>query len=62
MNDHLIYSTKGITSKTIQALYKVGWKASVSGCVHILKDESGKEVLTAYSWVSLLNKVESLMR
>jgi len=61
-NEHLIYTTKGITSKTIQSLYKIGWTASISGSVHILRDKEGKEVLTAYSWVSLLNEVEKLMR
>ena len=53
---------KGLTSTTIQSLMKKGWRAYKSGSVHILRDETGKEVLTAYTWKSLLEKVEVLMR
>lgn len=56
------HTLKGITSNTIQDLYKIGWRASTSGCMHYLYDNNGKKVLTAYSWKGLLIEAEKLMR
>jgi hypothetical protein len=56
------YTSKGITSDTIENLYKIGWKASTSGCMHYLYDNNGKKVATAYSWKGLLYEAEKLMR
>jgi len=52
---------KGYTTKTIKYLFQCGWRAYQSGCLHILRDAEGKEVLTAYSWESLLQKTSILM-
>lgn len=63
METNIYYNVnKGYTSTTIQRLKKQGWKAVKSGAIHILKDKDNKEVLTAYSWRSLLEKTEKLMR
>jgi hypothetical protein len=53
---------KGYTSKVISNLLKTGWKATKSGAVYILRDKSGKEVLTAYSWEYLLFNAAMLIR
>jgi hypothetical protein len=59
---NIIYSTKGQTTTTIQDLYKLGWRASTSGCMHYLYDNNNKKVLTCYSWINLLKETEKLMR
>ena len=57
-----INSFKGQSSKTIQYLYKLGWRASKSGCMHYLCDNNNKKVLTCYSWSDLLEQTEKLKR
>lgn len=61
-NSHLIHSTKGTTTKTMQSLYKKGFRAILKGSVHILYDKENKKVCSAYSWIGLLNEVEKIMR
>jgi Tat protein secretion system quality control protein TatD with DNase activity len=58
----IISTVKGETTKTMQDLYKIGWRASTSGCMHYLYDSDNKKVLTAYSWKGLLLETEKLMR
>jgi len=53
---------KGYTSKLIQNLYKNGYRASVSGCVHYLYDDKGNKVTTAFSWPGLLLNTAIVMR
>jgi hypothetical protein len=62
-NDGKIFwePNKGYTTKTIKYLFQCGWRAYTSGCVHTLEDMEGKQVLTAYSWPSLLQKTSILM-
>jgi len=58
----ILNTIKGQTTQTIQDLYKIGWRASKSGCMHYLYDNNNKKVLTCYSWNDLLQQTEKLMR
>lgn len=60
--ENLIHTNKGITTKTMQSLYKIGWHVGLSGSVHTLYNKENKKVCYAFSWIGLLNEVEKLMR
>ena len=53
--DAVILSTpNGFTSDLIQNLFKIGYRAGVSGIVHTLYDDNNRKICSAYSWIGLL--------
>jgi len=53
---------KGYTSDLIKRLLKIGYTVVKLGAVYILKDKDKNEVITGYSWESLLYNVAIIMR
>jgi len=53
---------KGYTSKLMERLYSMGYRATTAGIMHYLNDEKGHKVTTAYSWEGLLLQTAILMR
>lgn len=56
------HTNKGWTSKQVQYFIQCGWQITKEGAKHVLKDDKGSEVTSAFTFPVLLKNAAILMQ